>query len=330
MVRRMARAAPACAMIAPNASATGATMVSNAQRQTASAFGFQWQKTDAFDSPEMLARCRAWLIERYGDVANAPWWAEYGPRPKVLDAGCGAGLSAIELFGPLLHRIDYHGVDLSGAYRLAERRFAERGYPGRFERGDITNLSFADASFDVAFSEGVLHHTDSTERALKAVARKIKPGGRFLFYVYRKKGPIREFTDDFIREKLQGLSPEEAWQALYPLTKLGKLLGDLNIEIDIPEPIDLLEIPAGKIDLQRFIYWHVFKAFHDPTLSLDELNHMNFDWYAPKNSHRQTLGEVRRWCAEAGLTIERQVEEPAGITMIAVKAEVKSTLYREL
>jgi arsenite methyltransferase len=294
-------------------------MVSTAQRQTASAFGYQWQKTDAFDSPKMLARCRAWLIERYGDVANAPWWSQYGPRPKVLDAGCGAGLSAIELFGPLLHRIDYHGVDLSDAYRVAERRFAERGYPGVFERGDITNLRFPDASFDVAFSEGVLHHTDSTEAALKAVARKIKPGGRFLFYVYRKKGPIREFTDDFIREKLQGLSPEDAWRALYPLTKLGKLLGDLNIEIDIPEPIDLLEIPAGKIDLQRFIYWHVFKAFHDPTLTLDELNHMNFDWYAPKNSHRQTLEEVRQWCPEAGLSIERQVEEPAGITVIGVK-----------
>ena len=321
----MARAPTACAMIDVNALATGATMVSNAQRQTASAFGFQWQKTDAFDSPEMRTRHRAWLIERYGDVASAPWWAEYGPTPKVLDAGCGAGLSAIELFGPLLHRIDYHGVDLSDAYRVAEQRFAERGYPGRFERGDITDLRFADASFDVAFSEGVLHHTDSTERALKAVARKIKPGGRFLFYVYRKKGPIREFTDDFIREKLQGLSPEEAWQTLYPLTKLGKLLGDLNIEIDVPEPIDLLEIPAGKIDLQRFIYWHVFKAFHDPTLSLDELNHMNFDWYAPKNAHRQTLAEVRRWSAEAGLTVERQVEEPAGITIVAVKAETDST-----
>jgi SAM-dependent methyltransferase len=319
---RMARAAPACAMIAFDESATGATMVSNAQRQTASAFGYQWQKTDAFDSPEMRARHRAWLIERYGDVASAPWWASYGPRPKVLDAGCGAGLSAIELLGPLLHRVDYHGVDLSDAYRVAERRFAERGYPGTFERGDITNLRFADASFDVAFSEGVLHHTDSTEAALKAVARKIKPGGRFLFYVYRKKGPIREFTDDFIRYKLQGLSLEEAWQALYPLTKLGKLLGDLNVEIDIPEPIDLLEIPAGKIDLQRFIYWHVFKAFHDPTLSLDELNHMNFDWYAPKNAHRQTLAEVRQWCAEAGLAIERQVEEPAGITVIAVKGDV--------
>jgi arsenite methyltransferase len=267
----------------------------------------------------MRARHRAWLIERYGDVANAPWWADYGTRPSVLDAGCGAGLSAVELFGPILDRIDYRGVDISDAYKVAERRFAERGFPGAFEQGDITNLRFPDATFDIAFSEGVLHHTDSTERALKAVARKLRPGGRFLFYVYRRKGPIREFTDDFIREKLQPMSPAEAWQALYPLTRLGELLGDLHIEIDIPEAIDLLEIPAGKIDLQRFVYWHVFKAFHDPTLSLDELNHMNFDWYAPKNAHRQSLEEVRRWCAEAGLRPEREVEEPAGITVIAVK-----------
>ena len=30
--------------------------------------------------------------------------------------------------------------------------------------------------------------------------RHLKPGGRILFYVYRKKGPIREFTDDYVRE----------------------------------------------------------------------------------------------------------------------------------
>ena len=34
-------------------------------------------------------------------------------------------------------------------------------------------------------------------------------------------------------------------------------------------------------------------------------------------SHRQSIEEVRQWCREAGLEIEREVEEEAGITIIA-------------
>ncbi len=181
------------------------------------------------------------------------------------------------------------------------------------------NLPLPAQSVDLIFSEGVLHHTDSTERALKSLARLLKPGGRFLFYVYRKKGPIREFTDDYIRDKLQAMTPREAWDALIPLTKLGKTLGALDIEIDVPEKIDLLEIPAGRINLQRLFYWHVFKAFYRSDMSLDELNHINFDWYAPRNAHRQRPEEVRRWCRDAGLAIEREIVELAGITVIARK-----------
>jgi arsenite methyltransferase len=54
-------------------------------------------------------------------------------------------------------------------------------------------------------------------------------------------------------------------------------------------------------------------------MTLDELHHINYDWYAPRNAHRQSLEEVRSWCAEAGLDVERERAEPAGITIIARK-----------
>ena len=38
----------------------------------------------------------------------------------------------------------------------------------------------------------------------------------------------------------------------------------------------------------------------------DEMNHINFDWFAPQNAFRQTLEEVRELCMEAGLEIERE------------------------
>jgi arsenite methyltransferase len=264
-------------------------------------------------------RSRAWLVERYGDVENAPWWVDYGEQPLVLDAGCGAGLSALELFASRLHRIRYLGIDISTAVDVAAVRFAERGYPAAFMQADITDPPLRDASVDVIFSEGVLHHTDSTERSLKRLASLLVPGGRFLFYVYRRKGPIREFTDDHIRSLVQRMEPDDAWNALMPLTRFGKALGELGVEVDVPEDVELLGIPAGRVDLQRLFYWHVFKAYYHPDYDLDELNHINYDWYAPRNAQRQSPEEVRAWCAEAELEIERTDVQEAGITVIARK-----------
>lgn len=290
------------------------------QAQTRDSFSFIWSGKDRFQSEESLTALGDWYRSMYGDVADADWWDEYGPAPLLVDAGCGAALSAVGLFGDRLRRVRYLGVDVSTAVEQAAARMRARGYRPAFLQTSLMKAPLKDGSVDVIYSQGVLHHTDSTEAAIKALARKLRPGGRFLFYVYRRKGPIREFTDDHVRAKLQAMSPEAAWQAMMPLTKLGKLLGDLNIEIDVPEPIDLLEIPAGRINLQRLIYWHVFKAFHHERWSLDELNHINLDWYAPANAHRQTPEEVRDWCAEAGLAIEREHLQESGITVVARKS----------
>src|SRR5262245_56533414 len=141
-------------------------LTSSAQAQTCKAFAFKWKKRDTFDSDASLARMRAWLVERYGDVAAASWWSEYGDQPVLLDAGCGAGLSALELWGTSIPKVRYLGVDSSEAVDVARERFAERSLPGAFLQADIIELPLPDASVDLVFSEGVLHHTPSTEAAL--------------------------------------------------------------------------------------------------------------------------------------------------------------------
>jgi SAM-dependent methyltransferase len=292
-------------------------LVSSAQAQTAAAFGYKWQRRSSYEEGTLLSVVNSWLRERYGDPAAV--LARGGARPVFLDAGCGSGVSALELFGDDLRQARYIGVDISEAIDVARARFAERNIPGSFLQCDLMQIPLPPASVDLVFSEGVMHHTDSTEAALGSLARLIKPCGYFLFYVYRRKGPIREFTDDYIREKLAEMTPQAAWQALLPLTKFGHMLDKLNIEIELSEPIELLQIPAGKINLQRFFYWHVFKAYSRPEMALDEMNHVNFDWYAPRNAHRQSPEEVREWCAAAGLDVERERVEEAGITVVARK-----------
>lgn len=292
--------------------------VSDAQEQTREAFGFKWAKRDTYESPAMQAAARAWLFERYcgGDESLPDQWLA-GDRKLILDAGCGAGFSALLLFGERLRETDYLGIDISSSVEVARERFAEAGIPADFLQAGIFEAPIPDGSVDLIFSEGVLHHTDSTERAMKHLAAKLAPGGRFLFYVYVKKAVIREFTDDYVREQIRPLSDEEAWAALEPLSKLGVALGELQVEIDVPEDIPCLGIRAGRMDLQRFVYWNICKLYYRQELTLDEMNHINFDWFRPLNCHRQTPEEVARWCAEAGLEVERMDVQEAGITVVA-------------
>lgn len=292
-----------------------------AQGQTGNVFGFKWSRRESFERPASLKRMRTWLLARYGNVCGMRWWKDHGERPFLLDAGCGAGMSAFELFQPALKRIRYIGVDLSSSVDVARDRLQTMGGQGVFLQSSVIGLPFRRGVFDLIFSEGVLHHTESTKKAMKSLALLLKPGGRFLFYVYRKKGPLREFTDDFVREKLGGMSPGDAWRAMKPLTHLGVELGKLNAMIQIPRAIKLLDIPAGRIDIQRLFYWHVAKAFYDPSLSFEEMNHINYDWYAPQFAHRHGIEEIRRWCIEARLVIERERIESSGITVIARKRQ---------
>ena len=96
-------------------------------------------------------------------------------------------------------------------------------------------------------------------------------------------------------------------------------LAELETEVEVPEDVPLLGIRAGRYDVQRLLYWHVAKLFWNPKLTLEENNHVNFDWYAPTYAWRQTEDEVRRWCAEERLEIEHFDAQEAGFTVRAVR-----------
>jgi SAM-dependent methyltransferase len=292
------------------------------QKQTERSFGYKWQKKDAWYSPEVQAACEPWFVERYGFASTEEMRKYFGSRRHVLDAGCGGGYaSSIWMDSTWQGEGDaqWYGADISEAVDVARERLSPM--PGtHFVQGDILQLPFREGTFDAILSEGVMHHTPSTERALKSLAQLLVPGGEFLFYVYRKKSPIREFTDDHVRDYLSTLSPEEGWEALRPLTKLGQALSELHAEVEVPEDIPYLGIKAGRYDVQRLIYWHVAKLYWRDTFSFEENNHVNFDWYHPRYSWRQTEEDIRRWCSEAGLTIKFFDDtQESGFTVRAIK-----------
>lgn len=307
--------------IAKNGIPRELNVYSESQRQTKDAFGAKWSRRDIYESEEVKSKTHSWLLSRYfeGEEERKLSFMQEIKGGLFLDAGCGAAFSSLLLFGDHLKDIYYLGIDISESVDIARQRLEEAGIKGECIQANITNLPIEEPIFDVIFCEGVLHHTDSTKEALKKLVFLLRRGGLMMFYVYKKKGPVREFVDDYVRDRLRNLSNEEAWHKLMPLTKLGKILGDLNIEIELDEDVDLLEMPKGKHNLQRFFYWYIMKIYYDPNFTLEEMNQVNFDWYRPLNAHRHTPEEIRDWCGGFGLNIIRMHTEEAGITVIARK-----------
>ena len=103
---------------------------------------------------------------------------------RVLEIGCGLGTDGAQFAQA---GADYTGVDLTNAaVELAQKRFELFDLPGTFQTADAERLNFADNSFDLVYSHGVLHHTPDTAGAIREVHRVLKPGGRAIVMLYHR------------------------------------------------------------------------------------------------------------------------------------------------
>jgi len=87
-----------------------------------------------------------------------------------------------------------YGVDISEPTVMQARAAFETG-PGARDRlrgavGDVRDLPFRDESFDAIYSMGTIEHFDDTERAVREMARVLKPGGRAIVGVPNRHDPF--------------------------------------------------------------------------------------------------------------------------------------------
>ena len=122
---------------------------------------------------------------------------------RCLDAGCGGGRGSVLMAE--CGAAEVVGVDLSERnVETCRARTARRGLDNcRFVQGSLLEVPFEDASFDVVWCNGVLHHTEDPDRALVELARLLRPGGRLWLYLYGSGG-VYWFTIDWIRALLAG------------------------------------------------------------------------------------------------------------------------------
>jgi ubiquinone/menaquinone biosynthesis C-methylase UbiE len=100
----------------------------------------------------------------------------------VLEIGSGIGTDLAQF---ARHGASVTDVDLAATHlQLAEENFRLRGLRGRFIHHDAESLPFSDHSFDLVYSNGVLHHTPNTALVVGEIYRVLRPGGRAIVMVY--------------------------------------------------------------------------------------------------------------------------------------------------
>jgi SAM-dependent methyltransferase/uncharacterized protein YbaR (Trm112 family) len=222
----------------------------------------------------------------------------------VLDGGCGSGR--------LTRQIAEHGaktvigVDILDSVDGAFER--SRDLPNvHIVQGNIFELPLRKRSFDLVWSNGVIHHTPDARSAHAALAEMVRPEGLMYVWVYAKRFNPFRFTKDVL---------------------------DLLRVTRLPEPI-LMRISKGfaHVSLRLLAVWRAIRSI--PALrprsrwgersirhrTVDELYLTWFDALSPEYDSRHRESEVIGWFERLGFTQIGTIEEPkVGVRGIAPAA----------
>lgn len=264
----------------------------------------QFQDRLLEDSPQLLYEDKAqrsvkaysfdtqWSMYEYGEVTweldlatRVRYFYEYlqvAPRSLnralVLDAGCGNGTltAGIAASGP-----EVIGMDYSETVERAERekaRFAgaaaERVH---YVQADIQSPPFSPETFDIIYSDGVLHHTANTETSFKTLVPLVKHGGRYFVWLYRND------ASPMFNAKL----------------KTAKALQRILRPLPLPA-LKYLCFSGAAILVLRLRLLALF-GNHKRRIVPLRLKAVNlFDTLTPRFYHLHTPAEVHSWFASAG------------------------------
>jgi ubiquinone/menaquinone biosynthesis C-methylase UbiE len=152
---------------------------------------------------------------RYHDYA--PWMPEVMgfnefDGARLLEVGCGMGTDLLQF---ARGGAQVTGVDLTPrSIEISRNHLELYGQAGDFVLTDGEQLPFEDESFDVVYSNGVLHHTPDTAGAIREIHRVLRPGGQARVMLYHR-GSIAYWVNIMLRygvlhaELFRGMTPGE-------------------------------------------------------------------------------------------------------------------------
>lgn len=285
--------------------------------KTEEAFSAKWRHHhENHHAKDWIAFQTKWFLERYEWKTIEKFNAFLKTKTKILDAGTGIGNSAKILSAN--PNAEVFALDASQSIDFAYKKYGK--LPNvNFLQADLRQLPFKREFFDYIYSDQVLHHTKNTGTSFKYLTKFLKENGHISIYVYKKKAPIREYVDDYVRKITTNMTVNECIEFSKDMTYLGRSLSEVNRKIKIPRDIPILGVKAGTYDVQRFVYWHFLKCFWDESGNFERSVGVNFDWYSPKFAYRHTPSEVRRWFKETRIKIVTFKEVESGISVTGKK-----------
>lgn len=126
-------------------------------------------------------------VERHRYNDYGPWMPEVMgfnefPGARLLEVGCGMGTDLLQFArgGARVTGVDY----TPRSVEISRQHLRTYEMPGDFSLADAENLPFGDETFDVFYSNGVLHHTPDTARTVREAHRVLKKGGTAKVMLY--------------------------------------------------------------------------------------------------------------------------------------------------
>lgn len=223
-------------------------------------FGLQWNRYEVAHGEEDRATFEAKTGFRLAELNGL----------SILDAGCGGGRYsriAAEAGANVLGADHSSAVDKAAALCGSLENV-------RFIQADLKHLPLAEASFDAAFSIGVMHHDEHTRAVFESVARMVKPGGKLAVWLYRRNQWWQEGINRFLRNRTIKMSQ----RGLERVAKLGACVGG---------------IPVVNKTLNKVVNFSNHPSYENRVCD-------TYDWYAPKYQHHHTTAELSQWYREAG------------------------------
>lgn len=181
---------------------------------------YEW-KGEAYWSvaPDVLFRNMRFLL-------NLEQW----PIRDKLVLEVGIGIGGIAEYMASKEECELVGIDLGHATDAAQQVFGRRNPFFHVVQASAFALPFPDRTFDLVYSQGVLHHTHDTSLAFEHVSKKPKPGGRLYVWVYsptsEQRTPLRRLLmsiENAVRPVVWRLPEALQTLALVPVVPLYML-----------------------------------------------------------------------------------------------------------
>jgi arsenite methyltransferase len=146
------------------------------------------------DYPPELANVPGRAVESFAGVANPFSLGRLNAGERVLDLGCGAGTDSLVAAQMVGAQGFVTGIDMTPPM-LAKARAAAAEMNATnvdFVEGEAEQLPFADESFDVVVSNGVIDLIPDKDAVFSELHRVLVPGGRMQIADVTIQTPVSE------------------------------------------------------------------------------------------------------------------------------------------